>query len=367
MISFLRFILVLSSFLPLMLQAQVLELSFDIKQGNALADDTLRIFLQSKSSQTVGIRAVNVSLVFDGGKQNLTGYQSAFRQIWTPTFERALIDSVNLSYMGRAYRNRWNYAIGDAIISAASLLQIPEDTSQALKVLELYFQQLNPGTVYVENQAENPVNQIGNANFRQVSYNVVALPGTFPVVWSYFAVKSKTSGEADLQWETASELNNAWFEVERSAEKDFIVFESLGRVEGDGNSSESNQYRFTDGRLGSGRYYYRIRQVDVDGGFSFSNTVSTELGRGIFSLQAGPSPAEGQFVIQLQGITQDGFRVDILDPAGRILKTMEESHPVDKSYQIIIPTHTMSTGLYIIQARLLDGSRDVRISKVFVY
>ncbi|MEZ4686252.1 MAG: hypothetical protein R3B47_09345 [Bacteroidia bacterium] len=367
MISFLRYVLVLLSVLPFMLQAQVLELSFDIRQGPGLTDDTLRIFLQSRSHSPVGIRAVNISLVFDGGKQNFSGYQSAFRPKWTPTFERDLVDSVNLTYWGRTYHNRWNYAIGDAIISASSLLLVPEDTVPPLKVLELYFKHLSPGMVYVESQSENPVNQIGNENFRQISYTVVPLPGTFPVRWSFFNVTGQASGEALVQWGTTAEVNNAWFEVERSAGRDFLQYEKLGQLAGQGTSSRATGYQFFDSSLGSGRFYYRIKQVDFDGGFSFSNIVSTELQAGVFSLQAGPSPAIDHFNIQLQGITQEGFRVDILDSSGKIYKTILEAKPDGKSHQLQIGTHNMTSGLYIIQALLRDGSSDARTAKVFVY
>ncbi|WP_462251123.1 choice-of-anchor Q domain-containing protein, partial [Ferruginibacter sp.] len=75
-----------------------------------------------------------------------------------------------------------------------------------------------------------------------------------------------------LFWSVTSENNNRLFEIGRST--DGISFEKIGEVNAEGNSSSVKQYQFVDDRLiGKQYYYYRLKQIDVDGKFSLSNTI----------------------------------------------------------------------------------------------
>ncbi len=97
---------------------------------------------------------------------------------------------------------------------------------------------------------------------------LVATPSPLPVQWLYFRA-SRLSYLVELEWATASEKNNSHFIVERSV--DGRYFETLGKVNGAGNSTVMHQYRYTDDQPLRGISYYRIRQVDFDGQHSFSN------------------------------------------------------------------------------------------------
>ncbi|MFK7971636.1 MAG: hypothetical protein AB8F95_14820, partial [Bacteroidia bacterium] len=209
------------SFFPVKLPAQVIDITYTVLHGQNGAADTVRVYAQSTSNQPVGIRAANLSLAFNGGHANLLQWSAFFNGPWSPTFERARIDTVPLSYWGNQYQNRWNYANGDAFGRPNSLINIPANTAAPLSIFELLFQSLDQSLIYVEDQVENPVNQIGDDAFRSVSYSVNPLPGTFPVTWASFTATPTEGGSVSLRWETASELNNAFFEIERSSEKDF--------------------------------------------------------------------------------------------------------------------------------------------------
>ncbi|MEO1256636.1 MAG: T9SS type A sorting domain-containing protein, partial [Bacteroidota bacterium] len=74
-----------------------------------------------------------------------------------------------------------------------------------------------------------------------------------------------------LEWATATELNNDYFDVERS--KDGIDFVAIGRVEGNGNTSELISYNFLDSQPNPGNNYYRLKQVDYDGVESFYEII----------------------------------------------------------------------------------------------
>ena len=76
----------------------------------------------------------------------------------------------------------------------------------------------------------------------------------------------------DITWATASEINNAYFDVERSADAE--SFTSIAKVAGAGNSEITINYKIIDNNPLAGVSYYRLKQVDVDSNFTYSDVVS---------------------------------------------------------------------------------------------
>lgn len=92
-----------------------------------------------------------------------------------------------------------------------------------------------------------------------------------------------------LQWETANESQNSYFEVEKSG--DGNAFHSLGRVLGNGDSSTPSLYDFTDAYPLPGTNYYRLRQVDFDGQSANSHTIAVEYRPKNPMIRLYPTPA----------------------------------------------------------------------------
>jgi Secretion system C-terminal sorting domain len=121
-----------------------------------------------------------------------------------------------------------------------------------------------------------------------------------------------------LDWKTASEENNDYFSIERSANgKDF---EAVGKVRGNGTSSQINAYSFVDKKAtayGDGVLYYRLKQVDFDGTFSYSDIddISWDK-RSSFSVYPNPTPGTLFF-----SNTDDIVNITIYDEAGKVLLT----------------------------------------------
>lgn len=91
-----------------------------------------------------------------------------------------------------------------------------------------------------------------------------------PVELLYFTGEAQDE-DVLLEWETASEINNSHFEVERST--DGLEFIQIGKVEGAGTTVEKQYYSFVDKSPFVGKNYYRLRQVDFDGTFEYTNVV----------------------------------------------------------------------------------------------
>lgn len=77
-----------------------------------------------------------------------------------------------------------------------------------------------------------------------------------------------------LTWKTLSEINNAYFEIQLSA--DGRNFQSIGKVEGNGNSNRALDYQYIHENPNAGLNYYRLKQVDLDGVFEYSYIVKVE-------------------------------------------------------------------------------------------
>jgi hypothetical protein len=105
---------------------------------------------------------------------------------------------------------------------------------------------------------------------------------------------AKAGAAVDLSWSTASEKNNAGFEVERSANGK--AFARLARIEGGGTSQTPRSYRYRDDAPLSGVSYYRLRQVDADGTAHYS-PVQTVTRTAPAAIVAYPNPTAGQATI----------------------------------------------------------------------
>ena len=130
-----------------------------------------------------------------------------------------------------------------------------------------------------------------------------------------------TSFNAELEgrkvlcaWETASEINNDYFIVERSADGSNYV--SIGTVKGAGNSTYVSYYSFTDEEPLSGNNYYRLKQKDFDGAFTYSETeyvyMETKVAYTLF-----PNPSPGKIHIRKTGESLEGSKVVIRDMNGK--------------------------------------------------
>jgi hypothetical protein len=101
----------------------------------------------------------------------------------------------------------------------------------------------------------------------------------------------------ELAWATASERDNARFEVERST--DGIDFAAIGDLPGAGTSEQRHDYAFTDQGPSDGVNYYRIRQVDIDGASTTTDVRSVIIDRSNTDLAIWPVPSSGDVYAQI--------------------------------------------------------------------
>ncbi len=126
-------------------------------------------------------------------------------------------------------------------------------------------------------------------------------PTSLPVVLTGFQAEMEGL-VAIVSWSTSEELNSSHFEIERS--EDGSQFENIGKVNSKGNSNQVQDYAFTDTKAGaiSGKIYYRLRMVDVDGTFSYAPLVELVNDANIHAwklVNAYPNPTSGVFTLEV--------------------------------------------------------------------
>jgi len=108
------------------------------------------------------------------------------------------------------------------------------------------------------------------------NFSLVRITADDPVPVELVSFTATASGKnVLLQWATATELNNSGFEVERRASD--TNYETIGFVAGSGTTTEQRSYLFNDAKVSDGKYFYRLKQIDFNGQFSFSYEVEAEV------------------------------------------------------------------------------------------
>ena len=169
-------------------------------------------------------------------------------------------------------------------------------------------------------------------------------PDAFPVEWLGFNARLNAN-RVELEWSTAIEVNNDYFEVERSI--DGMVFESLGKVKGAGFSSEQKDYHYIDQRPAIGPNFYRIKQVDFDGNLSYSSTVELNVSKDdLLQLRAYPNPATDFLTVETGGIAIS--QIKLVDTNGRIVLSQNNT---TLETNLTLRTSDLAAGVYILQVR----------------
>jgi hypothetical protein len=132
-----------------------------------------------------------------------------------------------------------------------------------------------------------------------------------PIELSAFTV-IKSHEKALLNWTTSSEVNNLRFNIEKSSDANY--WETIGAVEGSGTSYNTKHYSYIDENPLHDVTYYRLKQIDLNGSFSFSKIESLTAGIA-HNIAVYPNPTQG--IIYINGF-QSG-KVNIHDPLGKLI------------------------------------------------
>lgn len=186
---------------------------------------------------------------------------------------------------------------------------------------------------------------------RKVNLSATVLP----VELTSLTAKATAAG-VDLTWTTATEINNRGFEVQRSS--DNVNFNTIGFVKGNGTTTEKQTYNYFDNITAVGKYYYRLKQLDFDGSFEYSDAIEVEVfGPASFNLaQNYPNPFNPNTTIQFSIPENANVTIKVYDMLGKEVATAINSDFVAGTYKINFNASNIASGNYIYQLNAVTAS-----------
>jgi len=240
------------------------------------------------------------------------------------------------------------------------------------KVWSLLYDGINPATNTQITTAAASITSFGvdqNNELYLVSFNGKIynfIPTVIPVELSSFNA-TVVNGKVRLDWYTASETNNSGFVIERS--QDGVNFKDIYFIRGNGTTTQRNIYSYTDVDVSFGVYYYRLKQIDMDGTVNYHNVVSVDLGlpKSLLLEQNFPNPFNPSTKIRYTipdvilssskddegGITFRNSQSDskvtlkVYDILGNEVATLVNEYKQPGLYEVEFDASKLTSGMYV--------------------
>lgn len=204
----------------------------------------------------------------------------------------------------------------------------------------------------VETHTITGINKTGDVEIRfqstgdrQIVLDDVSwLPAPMPVEMTSFNARN-VDNSVHLDWATASELNNSHFELEVS--QDGRQFEYVVKVQGNGTTLNAQSYEYIHQNPANGVSYYRLKQVDFDGAFEYSEVRSVRV-EGENNIRITPSAAISQIEVEVNTLIANNTSIRIIDMMGRnVLSTTFDGDSNSKVIDVV----DLSKGHYIVHVQ----------------
>lgn len=172
---------------------------------------------------------------------------------------------------------------------------------------------------------------------------------SLPIELLSFTAKANSTNEVQLDWSTAVEINNDHFVVERSI--DGKNWETVAKVTGAGNSSIQQAYTSYDHEPAGGTNYYRLKQIDTDGSFTYSDIEMIDIAEQerVLGVELYPNPNKGRFTLNISGTDETELQIIVWDLRGQ--KVFSINHHLDgmNSRLDLDLENILETGNYLVQ------------------
>jgi len=226
-------------------------------------------------------------------------------------------------------------ANGTVLVTCATTTPTTNSTTPVCRT----FSGLTPGTTY-KVRFTFTRGGTGSTNAVIVEFDNFGIDPSntaLPVTFISFNAE-KLSNSTKLTWKVGVEENLKGYEIEKST--DGRQFTSVGFVPANGQAT----YTFTDAQTNQGPVFYRIRNVDIDGKFKYSNILSLKNGASSLVLRAFPLPAINKLTIQHEAVFNNGG-ININTTDGRVVKGII---PAKGSLETIVNLSGLKSGVYVL-------------------
>ena len=298
--------------------------------------------------------------IFAIGSVNSSGLRSSFSSVG-PTFDGRIkpdfMAQGSNDYHASSYGNSYSFGSGTSFSCpiAAGICALILQKNPSLTPME------------VRNVLRSTSSNTSSPN-RLIGWGIInALTAinsvTVPVELTSFNAFYR-EGIVNLIWITATETNNYGFEVERR--DDYSNYQTIGFVDGNGTTTNRVTYNYDDKNLANNRYYYRLKQIDFDGSFEYSNEVQVDISDlNDFQLyQNYPNPFNPSTKIKYS-IPQNSFvKIALHDILGSELKTLVSETVQPGTYEITVDGSDLSSGMYFIRLSSGNIQKTLKISLI---
>lgn len=283
-----------------------------------------------------------------------TGNDTAFRVTIIDTLHSDYLDLQTFEITSTSHPYNARIANQNVLIVEFDNILLPDSTTNELESHGFVQYRITP---FEDAPKNSIVTNLGDIYFdynqpitTNTVFNTIGIPlldVTLPIELLQFNAYLDENQNGQLTWITASEINNSHFEVQRSI--DGRHFAAIGKMEGKGTTSELHSYQFEDSNLPSttSTVYYRLKQIDFNGQYSYSKVISLSL-QNKRATKVWYNAAQNN----LEVVAAEALQLQIYDATGRLLKSVGIMKGKQK-----IDVGNLASGVYayqLLQSGLLN-------------
>ncbi|MBP9084154.1 MAG: carboxypeptidase regulatory-like domain-containing protein [Bacteroidia bacterium] len=320
--------------------------------------------------------------IINGGRQDYTNYYRWGREVTIEISDTKLIPAAQLPA-------HWNYnrksfikymeavlkgvngvvtdTLGNPVKAKITVLNHDVDNSEVYSdSTGFYLRMLAPGTYSLKFEAPDyytqTINNVVVGSYNSITVlNVELVSIIIPVELVSFT-SSVNENDVKLNWMTATETNNMGFQIERRKTKDARQekWNIIGFINGKGTTTEIQTYSMSDENLDAGNYLYRLKQMDFDGSYSYSNIIEAEIvSPNKFILEQNyPNPFNPSTIIKYSipnVISTEGRNLNVIlkvyDIIGNEVATLVNEVQSSGNYEIVFNAEKLSSGIYFYELK----------------
>ncbi|MCI4671421.1 MAG: T9SS type A sorting domain-containing protein [Bacteroidia bacterium] len=341
------------------------ELILYYQVSTYLTYDEIHVYAFNKSGRELDLSSIHFAILFDSTQNHspsisvdllenhFSAKESDQRELKVQPFEMLdesvsppeikrtyQVNGYSLNYM-LSYKSQMNEQSGEAF-------PLP-DNGALLDVMTLRMEKVTAGLepdIYLAPEDAFSDTKLLGSDGGELKFEVDLITSiTYPVEWLSFEARQKGPQSVNLKWTTASESNNQGFQIERSI--DGRLFNPIAFVDGIGNSSSSRDYDYLDTEIDGKLYYYRLRQQDRDGRYSYSQTTMVNLDMGLEpKISLYPNPVKDMLNLEFLLSDEVNFYYIVLSADGKLIQ--EGRIKEDSDSKMIMDVSNYSSGIYRI-------------------
>ncbi|MFZ2322124.1 MAG: T9SS type A sorting domain-containing protein [Ignavibacteriaceae bacterium] len=367
-------VLLFNSYLLLAQNAWINEIHYD--NDGADVDEFVEVILQNSETYTLSDFSI---VLYNGsggasydtktldqftfGTTDPTDNSFSYYYLLIPGIQNGAPDGISLAYSGSVIQflsYEGSFAATDGVANGI--------TSQDIGVSET-------GTTPIGSSIGLTGAGTQYSDFTWAKFDGGATPGApntsqaLPVELTSFTAFVNASS-IKLSWNTATEINNYGFEVERTqmpSAKSQADWKNIGFVQGNGNSNSPKTYSFVDKSLSAGKYFYRLKQIDNDGQYEYSKTVEVNYGsmpNGFVLEQNYPNPFNPGTSIKFSFADNTQAALVVYNAIGQqVAELFNGTAEAGRVYDVRFDASTLSSGIYFYK---LQSDKNSEIKKMIL-